>query len=365
MPNTSNRKTTRSNTATVSVDYCNKCGTYHDVPVGLECTVFGKNSSKPPSKGSPSASNPPLSQDPGFKMLMASVASMASSMDQLLKNQFAEKPDTSSRRRSTSEPPNRRGGDLENPDPDRQKQDPILPKPADLAKTQLSQALIDLLPGITAAPTKAKKSGENRSASDRVVKDVVWPNEKIRAESGKPLDADNITQSQWTRGFVELIKDAPTADQGHMLHFLSEAMLDVERSDWETVRKFNKRVFHCLEADQFNWADRDIINMERLRFLYAASNLSKSHNTSQQKGQKSPDVLKPTLESTPCAAYNDGKCLISSMFHDNLWHICVFCKSVRGKAVVGHGTHNCRQKEHLEQTALSAPSLLAAFQHKV
>ncbi len=351
------RKTTRSNAGAVTMEHCNKCGTYHDPPVGPDCTLYGKKPSQSPSKGSPPASNPSLSEDPGFKLLMASMASMASSMDQLLKNQNSEKPDRFTRRRSSSAPPNEKG----RTDRHERDDDPLdTPSPGHLIKTQ--QALISLIPGLASKP---KKSGETRSASDHVLKDVPWPNERIRAESGKPLNADNISQEQWTRGFVALINDAPAADKDHMLHYLSETMLDIERSDWETVRKFNKRVFHCLEADQFTWANRDIINMERLRFLYAASNLSKSHNTSQPRCQESPDVLKPTLGSTPCAAYNDGKCPINSMLHDNLWHMCVFCKSVRGKAVVGHGTHNCRQKEHLEQTALSAPSLLAAFQHKV
>ncbi len=293
--------------------------------------------------------------------MKAIMMSMATSLDQILKNTSVQQSSQGgSRRRSLSAPPNDRDG-REDRDPNDPKK---IPSPDKFATGGLPAALADLIPGLAAATSKAtKKSGEARSASDRIVRDVIWPHEKIRAENGQPLTATNVSQEQWTRGMVQLIEDAPQAEKGHMLHYLKEALLDIERSDWDTVRRFNTRIFHEFEGDRLSWADREGINMERLRFLYAATHVSKPKPQHQQTKTK-PGLPRPTMESTPCRLYNEGACTNSAIQHDGVWHMCAFCKSVRGKAIPGHGANVCLAKQRLETAAKNAPSLLAGLQPK-
>ncbi len=287
-----------------------------------------------------------MQADPEFRAIMMS---MASSLDQILKNTAVPHD----RRRSTSAPPGRRAtagapGDPNGPDdptdPKGHRNDPKkrsgdldnpiqVPSPS-FAAVGLPAALAALLPSLTTTATKmtTKKSGEARSASDRVVREVIWPHEKIRAENGEPLTAQNVSQEQWSRGMVELIEEASYEDQRHMLHFFKESLLDIERSDWKTVRNFSTRIFHEFEADRLTWANRQGINMERLRFLYAASRPSalKSNQQHQLQAKVKSDTPKPTLESVHCQAYNEGTCQNKAIFHDGVWHMCSFCSSVRG-----------------------------------
>ncbi len=215
-------------------------------------------------------------------------------------------------------------------------------------------------------PTTPRMTPATPRASDRVVREVVWPHEKIRAENGQSLTAQNVSQEQWSRGMVELIEEASYEDQRDMLHFFRESLLDIERSDWETVRNFSTRIFHQFESDKLTWADREGINMERIRFLYAASRPSvpKPKQQHQLQVKAKQDAPKPTLDSVPCKAFNDGTCPSKAIFHDNVWHMCSFCKSVRGKAIPGHGVSVCQAKQRLELAAKNAPSLLGGFQPK-
>ena len=124
----SNTRRTRRTGGVPETDYCNECGTYHQVPVAQESPIFAEKSKKAKSKshrqGSPSPTRdpPPMSADPEMKAIMMS---MASSLDQLLKNTAVQQPD---RRRSTSAPPGRRGGANGSGDPNDPKDDPSDPK---------------------------------------------------------------------------------------------------------------------------------------------------------------------------------------------------------------------------------------------
>ena len=136
-------------------DYCNECGNYHEVPVAPNCPLFAEKSKSkskrtprstpgtpPPNKGVP-----PTMVDPEMKAIMAS---MASSLDQILKNTAVQAND---RRRSLSAPPHERKEVDPKTTPDDPKKtpgdpsDPVMfPSPGQLAATGLPAALAQLLP---------------------------------------------------------------------------------------------------------------------------------------------------------------------------------------------------------------------------
>lgn len=283
-------RTTRNSKAAEEEDpegllnHCNACGDYHDGVTGPECPIYKaqqeerrKKKSAPKNKNQKEETGNKDSEF-GSSKVVSLLENIALGMDQLLKQGMEKSQDSSDeegpskggRRRSKSVPPKRKDPPEETDPP--KHDDPSAPTPAQFAAMGLPAALAKIIPGLTAASSTASsakaKSGEHRTASDNVVCHFKWPQEHIYSVSGVQLSHDNMSMAQFVRGFIAMINAASLDIRPYMLTHLSETMLDAERFTWESVRNFQKEVFHGIEAGEITFRNLETINLWRLRHSF-------------------------------------------------------------------------------------------------
>lgn len=162
------------------------------------------------------------------------------------------------------------------------------------------------------------------------------------------LDArQSITATEYIDAMLALLAD-PRAyhpdDYQDIFHHLRKVSRDILERPWCVVRRWTQYVWDLVEAGSISWADRDIIQEERVRIcLTGASNQSNNSNSSTYQ---IPARRQHGMQEVTCRAFNSRSGCPQRDSHQDgqvfALHICNYCDSI-GRACY-HSIRECERR---------------------
>ena len=193
---------------------------------------------------------------------------------------------------------------------------------------------------------KGKGSGRNRTQQDEVVKYVPWPHFFVTTTSSEPVQYDNLTQSQFMEGFLQIVLDQQDqATQLLLLKYLQNLAIDISKHGFDTVRDFHALVLGRIEQNRLTWSDNDQMILLKQQHVWNKPVVNPARDPAPAA---KPHTARPW---TPCIPYQDGKC---SQKGDHFTpkgyvkHVCAFCKT-RNK-VYSHPESECLKKQNAKNS---------------
>lgn len=128
-------------------------------------------------------------------------------------------------------------------------------------------------------------------------------------------------------------------DYNDIVHHLTKVVRDALERPWHAVRRWTNFVWDSIESGAFAWADRDVIQDERVRLCMTGMYSNSANNTVQSKPQAaSVNVI--------CRAFNTRMGCHQRESHGDghVWqnHACSYCDSV-GKTCF-HSVRECERR---------------------
>ena len=166
---------------------------------------------------------------------------------------------------------------------------------------------------------KKGKSGQDRTANDKIKCDVDWPHFYVyKGPQRSSAKYKDLTLSEFVYGFTCQLKDGKYTDKVRqiMLTHLNELMADTSEYGFEGPKTFHAIILREIEHGRLSWTDRDAI--QRLRVQYSQKTLkNQGHGTTSEEPR------------TICPYYSKGYCR-ETKAHKNdvgviLHHICQYC----------------------------------------
>jgi hypothetical protein len=172
---------------------------------------------------------------------------------------------------------------------------------------------------------------------------------------------NDLTLPEMVGGTLKLllqnVKEIPSEAMIQMMH-LCEIMSDVEDFSWNVIRQFYGMVRQDIELGRYTWADHDIIQNKKIKYVSRAEAISKkpansnansyanSARQNQQCASANAYEAKHANVTLICKAYNLGECSAASPHQTpegNARHSCAFCKKSIDR-YFGHPEKYCRRK---------------------
>lgn len=161
------------------------------------------------------------------------------------------------------------------------------------------------------------------------------------------LDIRNqITAPEYIDAFLSLLGDNRAYDYrdfNDMMFHLRKVSRDALERPWHAVRRWSNFVWDAIEAGDISWADRDIIQDERVRLCLTCPT---SVQNAGQLNNRSAQVSHSANQEQLCRAFNSRNGCHHKQSHTEgsvlLAHHCSYCDSV-GKAC-GHSVRDCERR---------------------
>lgn len=157
------------------------------------------------------------------------------------------------------------------------------------------------------------------------------------------LDArQSLSLNEYIDGLLALLADKRAYnkdDYSDIMHHMSRVVRDALERPWHAVRRWTQFVWDSVESGVFSWADRDLIQEERVRLCMTAvySNV-KQITSDNTRHSQSTHVI--------CRAYNKRMGCQHRESHGNahVWesHACSYCDSI-GKTCF-HSVRECERR---------------------
>ena len=170
----------------------------------------------------------------------------------------------------------------------------------------------------------------------------------------KRLDArQTMTYQEYILAYIKMIRD-PRADQSHLVYYhlehLQQMAEDALKRDWQAVRGWSQAVLDDIEKGSYNWADTQLIQIERLNHAVNYQRAAGTVNT----GPPHSYNLGERTEGEPCRDYNSDRGCHLGKTHgsgaNRQIHSCTYCYTQTGKYGSAprhcyHDVSHCRRRE--------------------
>lgn len=162
------------------------------------------------------------------------------------------------------------------------------------------------------------------------------------------LDArQSITATEYIDAMLALLADTRAFhpdDQQDIFHHLRKVARDILERPWHLVRRWTQYVWDSVEAGSITWADRDIIQEERVRICLTGGHTQPSGSNSNT--YQIPARRQQGMQEVTCRAYNSRSGCPQRDSHPDgqvfAMHICSYCDSI-GRACY-HSIRECERR---------------------
>lgn len=135
------------------------------------------------------------------------------------------------------------------------------------------------------------------------------------------------------------------SDYNNIMYHLRKVTRDATERPWPAVRRWSQYVWDMIEAGQITWADKEIIQEERVRISLTAPMLSGGGHLSQY-GQTGNNRRPPGSQEVVCRQFNTrlGCQHKESHYDGNVYalHVCTYCDSI-GR-ICQHSVRECERR---------------------
>ena len=192
---------------------------------------------------------------------------------------------------------------------------------------------------------KAKGSGRTRTMHDEVIIHIPWPQYHVQDSLGNPLCYDDLSQSQFMQGFLQIIMDEKDpAMHTILLKHLQDLNVDISKYGFEPVRNFHAILLSRIECGKLTWQNEKEILHIRQRELWSRNPiLSSGKSTPDTRARRKSSTF--NVQSVACKAFQNGKCKSKGdhATNDQIFkHVCAYCFST-GLAF-RHREADCQRK---------------------